>query len=240
MSGIGDVVRSLAFYLAFYTGTVWYVLAAVATMASGGARFDRAIRGWSRFHRICVERLLGIRVVIEGELPRSHVLIAMRHESFFEAIDLPNMLDHPAVIAKAELLRIPMWGKAARAYGLIGVERDQGANALRVMLKQARALIEAGRVLVIFPEGTRVAHGHPAPLGAGFAGLYKLLRLPVVPIAVNSGPLYQRRWKRRGVITVRVGEPIPTGLDRETLEARVTAAICALNPPAPPAPTGSS
>jgi 1-acyl-sn-glycerol-3-phosphate acyltransferase len=52
----------------------------------------------------------------------------------------------------------------------------------------------------------------------------------VVPVAVNSGPLYQRRWKRAGVITVRYGELVPPGLPRAEAEARVHAAINALNP----------
>jgi 1-acyl-sn-glycerol-3-phosphate acyltransferase len=68
------------------------------------------------------------------------------------------------------------------------------------------------------------------PLQSGFAGLYKLLGLPVVPIAVDSGPLYHRRWKRPGTITFRVGETIPGGLSRDEIESRVQEAINRLNP----------
>ena len=82
---------------------------------------------------------------------------------------------------------------------------------------------------MIFPEGTRVPHGSKAKLQAGFAGLYKLIGLPVVPVAVNSGPLYHRFWKRSGTITYRIGEKIPPGLPRAEIEARVAAAINALN-----------
>jgi 1-acyl-sn-glycerol-3-phosphate acyltransferase len=53
--------------------------------------------------------------------------------------------------------------------------------------------------------------------------------LPVVPVAVNSGPLFRGFWKRSGTITYRVGETIPAGLPREEIEARVHAAINALN-----------
>lgn len=229
MTRPGDVARSLLFYLVFYTGTLGYVLAALAFLPLGRGPFQRAVLGWSRYHRRCTRWILGIRVVMEGELPASHVLVALKHESFFEAIDLPNLLPLPAVIAKAELLRIPLWGRAARAYGLVGVERDQGARALRAMLTEARGLIQAGRLLAIFPEGTRVPHGQAAPLGAGFAGLYKMLRLPAVPIALDTGPLYHRTWKRPGVVTVRVGAIIPAGLPREEVEARVLDAINALN-----------
>lgn len=227
---LGEVVRSLLFYGLFYGGSLVHVLSALAVLPISRGAFQGVVLMWSRYHRFCTRWLLGMRVVVEGELPASHALVAIKHESFFEAIDLPNLIRLPAVIAKAELLQIPLWGRAARSFGLISVERDQGAKALRAMLSDARTLISAGRVLAIFPEGTRVPHGREAPLGAGFAGLYKLLRLPVVPVAVDSGPLYHRRWKRAGTITFRVGEPIPAGLDREELEARVLGSVNALNP----------
>ena len=67
---------------------------------------------------------------------------------------------------------------------------------------------------------------------SGFAGLYKLLDLPVVPVAVNSGPLYRSFVKRPGQITYRFGSAIEPGLPREELEARVREAINALQPSA--------
>lgn len=229
MTRAGDILRSIAFYIAFYGGTVLLVLAAFAALVFGRRPFIVVVLAWSRWHRACVNHLLGIRVVIQGELPTGGVLVAMKHESFFEAIDLPTLLDRPAIFAKAELLRLPLWGKIGRLYGLIPVERDQGAKALRKMLAAAREQTATGRMLAIFPEGTRVPHGAPAPLQAGFAALYKLLGLPVVPLAVDSGPVYHRRWKRSGTITIRTGEPIPPGLPREEVEARVRAAINVLN-----------
>ncbi len=84
-------------------------------------------------------------------------------------------------------------------------------------------------MLVIFPEGTRVPHGSAPKLQSGFAALYKALGLPVVPVAVDSGPLYHRRWKRPGTITIAAGEPIPPGLPRAEIEARVHEAINVLN-----------
>lgn len=227
-----DVLRSLAFYVLFYGGT--FVLAFVVTLRLmlPGRGFVNTVRGWTRWHRWCVRRVLGIEVRVEGEVPRGEVLVALKHESFFEAIDLPVLLDYPAVFAKIELLRLPLWGRAGRHYGLIGVERDQGAKALRQMIAAARERVAEGRVLAIFPEGTRVPHGQQPPLQAGFAGVYKLLALPVVPVAVDSGVLYKRRWKHPGVITYRFGEPIAPGLPRGAVEAQVHAAINALNPPA--------
>ena len=144
------------------------------------------------------------------------------------ALMFPSFSDGRS-FSKAELLRIPLWGAAARAYGLVPVEREQGARTLRAMLAAAKDRLAEGRPLVIFPEGTRVPHGHRAELRSGFAGLYKLLGLPVVPVAIDSGPCYHRTWKRPGTIHVKVGDAIPPGLPRDQVETRVHAAINVLN-----------
>lgn len=223
-----DVPRSIAFYLAFYFGSVPFVVGAALAMLVDDRPFRRIVRGWSWYHRAAARGLLGMRVRIEGALSDQPVIYALRHESFFEAIDLPHLLRTPVVVAKAELLNIPVWGLAARHWGMIWVQRDQGAKALRAMVKEARALTAEGRPLAIFPEGTRVRVGQDAPLQAGFAALYKLLGIPVVPVAVDSGRFYHRWFKRPGTITYRFGEPIPPGLPREEIEARVQAAITVL------------
>lgn len=224
------VIRNLAFYVAFYVGSVWFVLSALAAR-DNLPRLRRACDGWSEWHRKCVNRLLGITVRVEGQMLEGSALYVMKHESFFEAIDMPHQFDYPAPFGKKELFSIPGWGRAAANYGGIEVARDDGAKALRTMLKQAKQRIAEGRPMVLFPEGTRVPHGTRPPLKSGFAALYKMLGVPVVPVAVNSGPLYHRRWKVPGTITYRIGQPIPAGLPREEAEALVHAAINVLNAP---------
>jgi 1-acyl-sn-glycerol-3-phosphate acyltransferase len=226
---LSDILRSLAFYVAFYGGTVLLVIAALAVMPLGRDRYKEVVRMWSTWHRTCGKVLLGISVEAGGFAPRSGVLYAIKHESFFEAIELPHMYPLPVVFAKEQLLRIPLWGAIGTRYGLIAVDRARGASALRSMLAAARRWTADGRPLIIFPEGTRVPHGTQPPLQAGFAGLYKMLGLPVVPVAVDSGPLYHHLWKRSGTIRYRFGEEIPPGLPREDIEARVHAGINALN-----------
>jgi 1-acyl-sn-glycerol-3-phosphate acyltransferase len=224
-----EVMRSLVFYVMFYAGSLIVVLAAIIAAQVAPRFADRAAWGWSGYHRWCARVLLGIRVSAEPFSPREGVLYAIKHESFFEAIDLPYQYPRPVVFAKAELLRIPLWGPVGRRFGLIGVDREAGARSLRTMLSEARRRIADGRPLVIFPEGTRVPHGSSAPLQSGFAGLYKLLGLPVIPVSVDSGPLYNRRWKRSGTVHYRAGAEIPPGLDRAEIETRVLAEINALS-----------
>lgn len=226
------ILRSALFYLCYYTVSAALVLVSAGTLITGRRSLFAMVRLWSRWHRWCCRHILGIRVVVEGALPQGKVLCAVRHESFFEALDLPMLLDNPVVFAKRELFAIPLWGLLARRYGLVAVDRAAGAGALRAMIAAALDLVgPRGQVrpLVIFPEGTRVPHGRRPALQAGFAGLYKMLALPVVPIAVDSGPLYHRWLKRGGVIRYRIAPPIPPGLPRRAVEDQVHAAINALN-----------
>ena len=223
------ILRSAAFYAVFYLGSLYHVVGAVLAIPRGREALRRVVRRWAIYHRACARNLLGIDVVQEGGPVTQPALYAMRHESFFEAIDAPALFDLPAVFAKRELFDLPGWGRAALAYGLIPVAREGGATALRGLIREAKGKAAEGRPLVIFPEGTRVAHGERKPLQSGFAGIYKMVGLPVVPVAVNSGPLYHRLWKRRGQITYRFGDPIPPGLPRAEIEARVENAINALN-----------
>jgi len=223
------VLRNLAFYLVFYLGSVIYVLSAVASIPLGARALGWVVDRWCCFHRSCAQVFLGISVRLEGAPTAGAALYAVRHESFFEAIDAPCLFDRPVPFAKRELFRIPGWGRAAEAYGCVPVAREEGARALRAMVASARTYSAQGRPLVIFPEGTRVPHGEQRQLQAGFAGLYKLLGLPVVPVAVDSGPLYHRRLKRPGTITYRFAEPIAPGLPRAEVERQVIEAINALN-----------
>ncbi|MBB3033813.1 lysophospholipid acyltransferase family protein [Alteriqipengyuania lutimaris] len=221
-----NLLRSLLFYLAFYSGTFVLLLIAPFQRRAGMRRVAGA---WSGLHRWCVRHILRIRVIHEGAPIDGPALYAMRHESFFEAIDAPCVFGWPVIFAKRELLELPVWGNAAATYGIIPVARDEGAKALRGLMRAARDAKDEGRPFLIFPEGTRTPHGEEAPIVSGFAGLYKLLDLPVVPVAVNSGPLYRGFVKQTGQITYRFGEAIAPGLDRKEVERQVREAINALN-----------
>lgn len=221
-----NAVRSLLFAIAFYGGSVVYVLICFLSLPCGRGAVRAIADNWARFHSLCVRYLLGIRTRIEGQVPVQPVLVAAKHQSMFETLELVTLLDTPAVVMKRELGEIPLWGRLAKTYGIITVDRAGGARALRTLLRQAEEAIGEGRPIVIFPEGTRVPPGERPELQPGFAGLYRALNLPVIPLALDSGHVWPRRGaKRPGIITLRFGEPIPAGLPRKEIEARVHAAI---------------
>lgn len=225
-------LRSLLFLLLFYVGTVPMVIWALVLARIAPDRMFGHVENWARMNRALGRAILGIRLRIEGAVPPGACIVALKHEAALETLELLLLLPRPAVVLKKELTDIPLFGAALRAHGTIPVQRGAGASALRAMTAAAGDAIAAGRPIAIFPEGTRVPPGERPPLRPGFAGLYRALNLPVVPVALDSGTAWPKGpVKRGGPVTIRVGETIPAGLPRREIEARVHEAINALNGP---------
>ncbi len=225
------VLRSLLFQLLFYAGTVPIVLSTlVFSLLDEKARYLFP-RLWGVWFLFCARVCVGVKLRVEGQIPTEPALIALKHQSAFETMAILALFDRPATVMKAELRSIPLWGWAAARHGAIFVDRQGSSAMLRAMMKAAAAAVASGRPIVIFPEGTRVSPGEAPPLASGFAGLYKVARLPVVPVALDSGRLWPKAFVRHpGTILFRIGEPIAPGLPRPEIEARVHAAINALEP----------
>jgi 1-acyl-sn-glycerol-3-phosphate acyltransferase len=220
------VVRSLIYAAIFYPATVCWVLLGIVAMLFGRRPTLAIVLSWVGFHHWLCEHVLGIRTRVEGEIPQGACLIAVKHQSMYETLEMVRLSSLPVIVMKRELANIPLFGTLTRRYGVIPVERTAGAKALREMVAAGKEAVETGRPVIIYPEGTRVRVGHTPPLRPGFAGLYRALGLPVVPIAVDSGRLWGRGFiHRSGTVTFKVGETIAAGLKRGAVEERVHAAI---------------
>jgi 1-acyl-sn-glycerol-3-phosphate acyltransferase len=223
------VARSLLYAAAFYLGTVACVLTGIVASLFGPRPTLAVVLTWVDLHHWLAEHVLGIRVRVEGAIPSGPHLIAVKHQSMFETLEMVRLSKLPVIVIKKELSDIPLFGFMTRRYGVIPVERSAGAKALRAMVSAGQEAVATGRSVIIYPEGTRVPVGETPPLQAGFAGLYRALGLPVVPVAVDSGRLWGRGiTKRSGTVTFKIGETIPSGLKREQVEELVHSAINAL------------
>jgi 1-acyl-sn-glycerol-3-phosphate acyltransferase len=219
-------LRSLLWAAIFYPATFLWVLGGLIASAFGHRPTLAVVLSWVRLNHWLCEHLLGIRVRVVGDIPSGPHLIAVKHQSMFETLEMVRVSRLPVIVIKKELADIPLFGWLTRRYGVIPVERSAGAKALRALVEQGRNAVATGRSVIIYPEGTRVRPGEMPPLQSGFAGLYRALGLPVVPVAVDSGRLWRRELvKRAGVVTFVIGETIPAGLKRDEIEQRVHRAI---------------
>jgi 1-acyl-sn-glycerol-3-phosphate acyltransferase len=222
-------LRSLLYAAIFYSATVAWVLVGILATLIGRRPTLAVVLSWVELHHWLVTHVLGIRINVEGRVPPGPHLIAVKHQSMLETMEMVRITNLPVIVLKKELADIPLFGRMTRRYGVIAVERSAGAKALRALVDEGRRAIATGRPVVIYPEGTRVCVGETPPLKSGFAALYRALGLAVVPVAVDSGRLWGRGIiHRRGVVTLKVGELIPAGLARKEVEDRVHAAINAL------------
>jgi 1-acyl-sn-glycerol-3-phosphate acyltransferase len=223
------LLRSLLYAAIFYPATLFWVVAGLT-----GSLFSRrftlgVVMSWAELHHWLVEHVLQIRVEVEGAMPAGPHLVAVKHQSMLETLEMVPVAHLPIIVIKRELADIPLFGWMTRRYGVIPVERSAGAKALRKLVDAGKRALASGRSVIIYPEGTRVPLGEQPELRSGFAALYRTLGLPVVPVATDSG----RAWGRGlahgpGTVTLKIGETIPAGLKRDEIERRVHAAINAL------------
>ena len=221
--------RSLLYAAIFYPATLMWVIAGIAGSLFGRRQTLAVVLNWVELHHWLAEHLLGIRTAVEGTIPPGPHLIAVKHQSRFETVEMVRLGHLPVIVIKQELADLPLFGWLTRRYGVIPVERSAGAKALRALVEEGRETLASGRPVIIYPEGTRVRVGETPELRSGFAALYRALGLPVVPVATDSGRLWGRGLVHRGgTVRLKIGETIPPGLKRDEIERRVHAAINAL------------
>ena len=214
------LVRSLLFNVSFSLWTILIsVLALPALLVSQRATIWIS-ELWASVTFWLIWQIVGLSHEVRGRhnLPEGAVIVALKHQSAWEAIALWVLVKSPAIVLKQSLTRIPVFGLYMRRGGAIVIDRDAGPKALRPMVAAARAAAIQGRPIMIFPEGTRTREGARQSYHPGIAALYMQLRLPVVPVALNSGLVWGRRSfrKRPGRILVEFLPPIEPGLDRRS------------------------
>lgn len=221
------LIRSILFFAYFVVVSVVLHLAALPTLIMPRMAIVRTSQAWSRAILWGFKVVAGCDYEVRGQVPRGTVLVAAKHMSIWDTIALFMLLDDVCFVVKQELLRIPFYGWYIGKAGVIGIDRSAGAQALRQMAAQSKAAIAEGRPIAIFPEGTRKKPGTAPDYKPGVAGLYTLLGLPCVPVALNSGQFWTGFIKHSGTIVIEFLPTIPAGLKRaefmRELEGRIEA-----------------
>jgi 1-acyl-sn-glycerol-3-phosphate acyltransferase len=230
-------LRSALFALTFYTTTALMMVLFCPLLFAPRSWAMWALKLHARICLFYLRAIVGLHLEVRGQhqVPTGAALIASKHQSAWETFALFPLFTDPAMVMKAELGWIPMYGLFARKFGHILVAREKAAVALRGMIADAKSRAGEDRQIIIFPEGTRRAPDDPPDYKSGIVALYEGLSLPCVPVALNSGLFWPRRqWLRYpGTIIVEFLEPLPAGLDRrefrEQLQTRIEAATTRLN-----------
>jgi 1-acyl-sn-glycerol-3-phosphate acyltransferase len=226
------VLRSLAFVTIFYLWSTASAIAMLPLLLAPRRWMVSAMKLWALVAMALVRLVCGVRVEVRGRehLPKGQALIAAKHQCMFDTMAPFTVFADAAYVMKRELMNIPFYGWYCRKAGMIVVDREAHAKALRQLLADARDRVGHERQVVIFPEGHRTPPGTHEDYKPGVAALYRDLGLPCTPMATNSGVHWLAHGfiRRPGVIVYQFLEAIPAGLSRRefmrVLEARLEGA----------------
>ncbi len=227
-------LRSLAFaaFLVFFVGFIGFFCLPAALFGRNASR--ATVKSWSNTGLQALKLITGLSYRIEGaeNIPDGGAIVAANHQSMWETIALHALLPKPVMAFKKELMNIPVYGWWARLAGHIPIDRKGGAKALRAFSRAAKARLDAGEQVIVFPEGTRSQPGEKSRFLPGVAGIYAASNAPCVPVAHDSGRYWRHPGieRRPGIITLRFLPPIPTGLDRKEFQQELKMRIEAARP----------
>jgi len=206
-------LRSLAFVAQMYLAMVVLALifAPMALFSRGWA--FRAVHQYCRWVRWTARLMVGLRSEIRGTPPEGEVLIASKHQSFFDIILLVSVTPRPRFIMKRSLRWAPVLGWYAMRIGCVPVARGKRSQAIAAMLDKVASGQQDPGQLIIYPQGTRVAPGSYRPYKIGTAVLYEQLGRSCVPAATNVGVFWPRTgiYRKPGLAVVEFLPPIPAG-----------------------------
>lgn len=207
-------LRSFLFNISFIGGIIFFAIGALLILPLPfGWRFQ-FITWWARYNNFSLRILCGLKVEVSGRehLPFKPVVFLSNHQSTWETAVFQSILPPIAWVVKRELQWIPLFGWAMATMRPIAIDRSAGKRAMQQIIEQGQLLMQQGRSIIIFPEGTRMAPGEKRRYGIGGAVLATATGTPVVPIAHNAGLLWPRRGflKRPGTIQMVIGPQIAT------------------------------
>ncbi|MCP8882645.1 1-acyl-sn-glycerol-3-phosphate acyltransferase [Devosia sp. XJ19-1] len=226
-----QAIRTALFYVVFIGQTaILAIVAGTIGLLFGTTPFAQALsRYWCRSNIAFLRVLTGVKTQVDGDenIPPGGCIIASKHQSDWDIFAIFPHAGRPSFIAKKELMNIPFFGWAARSLDCIEIDRKRGAQAIPEMIKQARASIDRGCRLIIYPEGTRRPALAPPDYRQGIVRLYTELNVPVVPVALNSGLFWGRNAKViwPGTARARFLPPIEPGLSPDVFMQRLREAI---------------
>lgn len=179
----------------------------------------------------------GISIEVRGRqyLNQENAVYACKHESALETYTLTTIITRGVMILKKELTYIPLFGWAAWLYGLVAVDRGAGARAMKKMLADAQKKVKEKRPIIIFPEGHRMKPGTTQKYKPGFLFMAQNLKLPVIPVALNTGMFWPRSSTRHfpGKVIIEFMEPMMPGTDKnafiDELQSKIEAKCAELN-----------
>ncbi|MCP3687373.1 MAG: 1-acyl-sn-glycerol-3-phosphate acyltransferase [Gammaproteobacteria bacterium] len=218
--------RSTLFWVIFMVVTLIVALLLSLSIWSPLVWRITLIKLWINSSLTFLQFFCGLHYQIEGQqnIPENGFIVMSKHSSTWETIALQKFFDPMVWVVKKELTRIPFFGWGLIAMNAIALNRGSGSAAIKQLISESKIRMDEGRILMLFPEGTRVMPGEKKKFKLGGAIVSEKTGYAVLPVAHNAGEFWPRHsWiKWPGKIHIVIGEPInPQGQQAEQIIAQV-------------------
>lgn len=216
------VLRSLIFNVFYAVWTFAIACVFLPALCWPGRRSMLVARAWGLGAVYGARLICGMRWREEGRenLPQGPCILMSKHQSAWETAYFPFVLPNPIYVLKKELLFIPFVGWHLSRTGMIAVDRQAGAGAMKGMLRGVEEALQRGSQVIFFPEGTRSSPDADTAFQPGTAALYGRFgkSVPIIPVALNTGLFWGRGTFMRypGEIVVRYLPPVSPDIDRRS------------------------
>src|SRR5579872_3070853 len=192
-------IRSLIFSIITTVGIILYSFLCLLAYPLPFRYRYALVTGFTGFIIRALKFICHINYHVTGleNIPKDRTgVVLSKHQSVWETFYLPTIFHHTAIILKRELLWLPFFGWGLATIDPIAINRSKKTNAMEQIIKKGKICLDAGRWILVFPEGTRIPYGKVGHYKAGGARLAVTTGYPVIPVAHNAG----RYWSKRGFI----------------------------------------
>ena len=214
-------LRSLFFNIFLFGGIAFSCIIAFPLLFLKDKHMICAGRILSRYIVFLLKIFIDVKIDFKGTENLNKFekyFVASAHQSMFETFALQTVISGPVFILKKGLMKIPFFGWCLKKIGAIAIVRDtatkENLNFFDRIIEQTN---KSKRPLLIFPQGTRVPYKEKPNFKKGVARIYEALKLPCIPVALNTGKVWPKNSfnKYPGTITISFLSPIEPGLSKE-------------------------
>jgi 1-acyl-sn-glycerol-3-phosphate acyltransferase len=218
-------LRSLIFMLVQIVWVSFYAILVISSFPFNVHARYRFASGLAYSMMWLLRVICGIRMEVRGRenVPSEPCIVLCKHQSAWETFALQTVFPPQVWVIKRELLWLPFFGWGLAMTNPIAINRSEGKQAVKQLLREGKDRLDHGFCVVIFPEGTRMAYGERGKYKIGGALLGVSSGAPVVPVAHNAGKHWGRKafLKHPGTIVMSIGKPIdPNGLKADEINRR--------------------
>ncbi|MEM6602550.1 MAG: lysophospholipid acyltransferase family protein [Pseudomonadota bacterium] len=229
-------LRSLLFHILFVAATAYVLIFYGIASYFAPAMALKGFRTWAKLVIWGLKAFVNITIEIRGAeyLPKGGALVACKHQSTLETALLFAIFQNPSIILKRELLYIPFANAMIKGAKHIAINRRGHGQEKRRIVTHAMENIQNGHQIIIFPEGTRSSVTSSPSYKRGIFSIYTALKVPCLPVALNTGMFWGRRsfYLNPGNVIIELLPPIQPGLKDDdfmtTLRTNIEAASARL------------